>query len=251
VAAPEVPGCHWRSAPRFPGRAGSVNAISAALSLSPLCPAVRYNPTMAHRIFLLSPADCFGRRAGYLLREHASLPLAIRLANEGAPLGEVFSFLSGLYFRGKLAYATAFSTPPAELPGALVITSNAGLMPATKIVHLDTLRDFARGEIELTNPGYRRPLERDATRIAAEAGEDCEMVLLGSLATSKYLDVLSAVFGTRLHFPAEFVGRGDMSRGALMLRCVQDRRELQYVRATGKIQSRARTARREYKRALE
>jgi hypothetical protein len=199
---------------------------------------------MAHRIFLLSPADCCGRRAGYLLREGSSLPLAIRLGNEGASLGEVFSFLSGLYFRGKLAYATAFCAPPDGLPGVLVITPNAGLMPATTIINLARLRQFTSGKIELSNPGYRLPLEADASKVAVHAGKDCEMVLLGSLATGKYLEVLSAAFGKRLHFPAEFVGRGDMSRGALMLSCVQESRELQYVMANGKIQSRARSHKR-------
>src|SRR5215470_4744489 len=191
---------------------------------------------MTRRIFLLSPADCCGRRAGYLLREDSDLPLARRMGREGAPIGEVFSFLSGLYFRGKLAYATAFSAPPASLPGVLVITPNAGLVPPTRTIHLDTLRDFARGEIDLSNPAYRMPLERDARSISLAAGEDCEIILLGSLATDKYLAVLSAAFGRRLHFPAEFVGRGDMSRGALMLRCVEDRRELLYLPATGETQ---------------
>jgi len=186
---------------------------------------------MIQRIFLLSPADCCGRRAGYLLREDSELPLARRLGREGAPIGEVFSFLSGLYFRGKLAYATAFSAPPDSLPGVLVITPNAGLVPSTRIIHLDTVRHFARGKIDLSNPEYRVPLERDAKNISLAAGEDCEVILLGSLATAKYLAVLSAAFGRRLYFPAEFVGRGDMSRGALMLRCVEDRRELQYVPA--------------------
>jgi len=188
---------------------------------------------MTQRIFLLSPADCCGRRAGYLLREDSSLPLARRLCKEGAQVGEVFSFLSGLYFRGKLAYATAFCAPPAGLPGVLVITPNAGLVAPTEIIRMDTLRHFASGQIELSNPEYRVPLERDAGTVSLEAGGECQIVLLGSLATPKYLSVLFSAFGEQLHFPAEFIGRGDMSRGALLLRCVHDRRELQYVKASG------------------
>src|SRR5262249_35809156 len=129
---------------------------------------------MTQRIFLLSPADCCGRRAGYLLREDSELPLARRLGRHGAPIREVFSFLSGLYFRGKLAYATAFSAPPDSLPGVLVITPNAGLVPSKRIIHLDTVRHFARGKIDLSNPEYRVPLERDAKNISLAAGEDCE-----------------------------------------------------------------------------
>jgi hypothetical protein len=43
------------------------------------------------------------------------------------------------------------------------------------------------------------------------------------------------VFDGRLLFPAEFVGRGDMSRGGLMLRCVDERAELTYVPVRGAV----------------
>jgi hypothetical protein len=60
-------------------------------------------------------------------------------------------------------------------------------------------------------------------------------VLLGSVATPKYVEPLLAIFGDKLVFPSEFAGRGDMSRGGLMLRCVRERVELTYVSiATGK-----------------
>ena len=65
---------------------------------------------------------------------------------------------------------------------------------------------------------YRRPLERSASALAADIGADCEVILLGSIASAKYVDVLLRIFAGRLLFPAEFVGRGDMSRGGLMLR---------------------------------
>ena len=42
-------------------------------------------------------------------------------------------------------------------------------------------------------------------------------------------------FGDRLRFPVDFVGRGDMSRGGLMLRCAVDRRELPYIAVAGAI----------------
>jgi hypothetical protein len=141
----------------------------------------------------------------------------------------VFSFLSGLYFRGKLAYAQAFSRPPQGLQGVLVITANRGLRPASERIRLATLRSFARVPIDPREPRYARPLERDAERLARQAGEDCEVVLLGSLATAKYVQLLAPALGRRLKFPAEFVGRGDMSRGGLMLRCVREGRELDYL----------------------
>jgi hypothetical protein len=55
------------------------------------------------------------------------------------------------------------------------------------------------------------------------------VVLLGSIASGKYADVLLGVFGERLLFPSAFVGRGDMSRGGLMLRCTDSGQELDYV----------------------
>jgi hypothetical protein len=158
-------------------------------------------------------------------------------ADSGAPLGDVMSFVSGLYFRGKLAYARAFARPPdpdgqLTAGGVLVITSDAGLRASTVPVTLAGLRGSARVDIRADNPRYRRPLQRTAQELAARIGPACEVVLLGSIASAKYVDVLTGVFGDRLRFPLEFVGRGDMSRGGLMLRCVADNRELTYVRLT-------------------
>ena len=181
------------------------------------------------RIFLLSPASCHGERARLLTREGAGSDLARRLRGDrGAPIGEVFSFLSGLYFRGKLAYARAFARPPEGIPGVLVITPTRGLVLPETHVTLEDLLEFAEGDVDSANERYRGPFERHA-RALVEAAGDAEFVLLGSVATRKYLDVLQAVMGERLRFPLEFVGRGDMSRGGLMLRCVDDDRELTYA----------------------
>ena len=78
----------------------------------------------------------------------------------------------------------------------------------------------------------RRAYERNEEAIARWKRE-AEVVLLGSIASAKYVDLLTAVLGPRLLFPSDFVGRGDMSRGGLMLRCVQERRELPYVPLVG------------------
>ena len=70
------------------------------------------------RVYLLSPAHSGGKRAGLLMRGGANFELARRLRSaDGAPLGEIFAFMSGLYFRGKLAYANAFARPPAGPDG--------------------------------------------------------------------------------------------------------------------------------------
>jgi hypothetical protein len=188
----------------------------------------------AKRIFLLSPANAAGKRAQLLMREGATFGLARRLQNGGLPLGEAFSFISGLYFRGKLAYANAFASAPDGLPGTLVITASGGLLPPETLVNREQLYLISSAPVEASEPRYRIPLERDARLIASNLSDDCEVVLLGSIATPKYVEPLLAIFGERLVFPVEFAGRGDMSRGGLMLRCVRQGVELNYVSiATG------------------
>jgi hypothetical protein len=185
------------------------------------------------RVFLLSPASCGGGRAAILMSPRAQFDLARRLREEGAPLGETFAFLSGLYFRGKLAYAQAFAAPPPGTPGVLVITSRGGLRPPEERITLATLRRFAGVPIDAGEPRYLKPLLRDALELMGQAGPECEFVLLGSIASEKYREPLGAVFGPRLRFPPAFLGRGDMSRGGLLLRCVDARQELDYAPVNG------------------
>ena len=192
-------------------------------------------------IFLLSPANCGGKRARIVMSERATFDLATRLRGDsGASLGEVFSFLSGLYFRGKLAYARAFARLPEHAgsvagAGVFVITPNAGLRSPDTLVTLPAIRKFADVDVTADNPKYRRPLERSAKALADDIGSECPVVLLGSIASPKYVDVLQSIFGERLLFPQEFVGRGDMSRGGLMLRCAASGQELTYVPVAGAI----------------
>lgn len=190
---------------------------------------------MIPRTFLLSPAFLGGKRGQLLLDPRSTFPLARRLDDPGgSPIGEVFSFVSGLYFRGKIAYAREFCRKSAGPSGVLVITPTRGMMPADAPVRRRMLAEFARVDINEHERRYRRPLERDAAALAAAARED-EVVLLGSVATGKYVDVLTEILGDRLLFPREFVGRGDMSRGGLMLRCVREGRELDYVPVRGAV----------------
>jgi hypothetical protein len=193
------------------------------------------------RIFLLSPANCGGRRAAQILSDRAEFALARRLRSaDGAPLGDVFAFMSGLYFRGKLAYARRFASPPDPGDplvggGVLVITPNAGLRGADVVVTRDSVQAFAGEPVALDNERYLRPLERSARTLHDSVGADCEVVLLGSVASGKYVEVLQPVFGERLLFPASFVGRGDMSRGGLMLRCASSGDELDYIPIAGAV----------------
>ena len=194
-----------------------------------------------NRIFLLSPANCGGKRAKQVLSPRAAFELAAALQSpEGAPLGDVFAFVSGLYFRGKLAYARRFAAPPAgdegiAAAGVHVITPTAGLRSPDTHITAAALRQFAGGHIDAANRRYRRPLEQSAGELAGALGSRCEVVLLGSVASPKYVDVLLGIFGARLVFPLDFVGRGDMSRGGLLLRKVREGRELEYVPVAGAV----------------
>ena len=188
-----------------------------------------------NRIFILSPANCAGIRAQLLMSERSSFPLAKQLREGGASLGAIFSFMSSLYFRGKLTYASAFANPPLDLPGTLIVTPGSGLRAPEEILTIDELKEIAGVEVDEQNPPYRKPLERDARRIAESVSVNCEAVFLGSVATSKYLEILGDAFSERLRFPVAFVGRGDMSRGGLMLRCVESGEELTYVELAGAV----------------
>ena len=183
------------------------------------------------RIFLLSPASCSGKRAALLFNERAEFDIAKRVRKEsGAPLGEVFSFLSGLYFRGKLTYARAFENPPPrKASGIHVITPTDGLSSPGQLISLKDLERFATVPIEADEPRYRIPIETDATGLAGKIGRDCQVVLLGSVASGKYVDVLLPIFGRQLVFPKEFVGHGDMARGGFLLKAAESRTELNYI----------------------
>ena len=183
--------------------------------------------------FLLSPASTAGRRARILLSPGAGFELARRVHSPaGAPIGEVFSFLSGLYFRGKLTYARRF----ARFPEAVrIITSDRGLVSPDLAVTRDDLVAMAGSAIDATNAAYRSPFARDAGVLAASLGPGDSVILLGSIATGKYADVLLAALAGRLAFPAEFIGRGDMSRGGLLLRAADAGTELAYTPIAGAI----------------
>jgi hypothetical protein len=182
------------------------------------------------KVFILSPARCDGRRARTLLNPAAQFPLASELRSiQGAALGDVFAFLSGLYFRGKLAYARAFATVDAAEAPIRVITTDRGLVTPEYRVRPADLTAFACVDLSEAGDEFLAPLQRDANQLAAEIPDDALVVLLGSIATNKYVGPLSRVFGDRLVFPPTFVGRGDMSRGGLMLRCVDDVVEMEYA----------------------
>ena len=180
------------------------------------------------QMFLLSPAYCGGRRAKILLNPASRAEIVARLHGGTLTLGEAFSFMSGLYFRGKLTYATHFGRGTSGVPPVLVITPTRGLQSPDLIVSVDLIREFAAIDISAEDARYHVPLERDVSALAARLPPASRAILLGSVATTKYVNLLSRLLGPRLHFPPEFVGRGDMSRGGLLLRSARTSLELDY-----------------------
>jgi hypothetical protein len=171
-----------------------------------------------------------------LLNARAEFSLAVRLREpDGAEIGEVFSFLSKLYFRGKLTYAREFAAAARDVQPILVITADRGLVPPETRLRRDDLEQFCQVDISTGDERYLGPLRRDASELSSKLENDAGVVLLGSIATGKYVDTLLDVFGERLLFPSQFVGRGDMSRGGLLLRSAREGRELEYVPVAGAI----------------
>lgn len=181
------------------------------------------------RAFLLSPASCSGKRAALVLDERACFPLARRLRSGEASISEVFAFVSGLYFRGKLAYALSFASELEDGPAIRIITPTRGLLRPDAPASAELLHEFAEVDVDARESRYRLPLERDALAWRDTLPRRAEVVLLGSVATPKYVSVLDGIFGKRLYYPETFAGRGDMSRGALLLRAVREGRELGYA----------------------
>jgi hypothetical protein len=215
---------------------------------------------LAPKLFLLSPASATGRRALQLAAPRAGFAAAGRLRSaEGLPIGEAFCFMSALYFRGKLAYARRFASAwaePAEVreqegcgdgvpgnmtgaemrlvPGAgsiLIIAPGFGLVSPEWPLTAERLRRLARTPVDPARRAYSAPLRRHARELASRLPAAARIVLLGSIATGKYLDLLLPILGERLLFPRAFAGAGDMRRGAMMLRAAASGEELEYAAA--------------------
>lgn len=199
------------------------------------------------KIFLLSPASTSGKRAELLFNSRAGFSLAQALhAGETVQIGAVFSFLSGLYFRGKMEYARKYASlsPQIGIPEIYVITANRGLVPAETPISLEDLRDFASVPINARDQKYVAPLQNDVELLDDGLSDEDLVVLLGSVATGKYVDLLVPILGERLVFPVEFAGLGDMSRGSVMLKSAQSGIELTYTPVMGAVRSLAKGSRR-------
>src|SRR3954465_14805754 len=157
-------------------------------------------PSFRPRVFLLSPARLDGKRAQLLFHPVTMFPMARALHSDaGAPIGEIFSFLSGLYFRGKLAYAAAFARPPQGLnSGVFVITPNRGLLSPSVRMTLNDLTRLAETDIDASAKDFRKPLEQNAKALARALGPRGHPILLGSIATPKYVDMLLSSFSQDL-----------------------------------------------------
>lgn len=187
---------------------------------------------MPTKLFLISPANLSGTRAKQLASPRASFATALRFQSpEGVPIGDAFEFMSSLYFRGKLAYARRFAVPSPLVggDGIFVITSGFGLVPQNWALTIDRMKRMQKIDIDVVTRNYTKPLKEHAQLLARALEDDAQVVLLGSVATGKYVDILRPILGDKLRFPAHFAGLGDMARGGLMLRAAREGRELPYT----------------------
>ena len=177
-------------------------------------------------VFLLSPANLSGLRAKQLMSPRAKFDAArMYQSPEGVPIGLAFAFMSALYFRGKLAYALHFG----GIENTFVIAPGFGLVSPDWRITEERMATLRKTPVDVTKRNYRTPLARDAKKLAARISDDTSVVLLGSVASGKYVDILWPIFGDRLVFPAIFAGLGDMSRGGLLLRAMRANQELEYT----------------------
>jgi hypothetical protein len=177
-------------------------------------------------IFLLSPANTSGLRAKQLTSPRANFDAAVRYRSpEGVMIAEAFAFMSALYFRGKIAYAIHFG----GAENTRVIAPGFGLVPPTWMITEERMKKMSKTDVDMRDRVYVRTLRATSKELASTIDDDTRVVLLGSVATGKYVDILRPIFGDRLRFPAAFAGLGDMSRGGLMLRAVRANRELEYT----------------------
>jgi len=109
-----------------------------------------------------------------VLRQNSAMPLAVALQEHRLTLGAAFAFMSGLYFRGKLAYAEAFDP---GLARTFVITPTRGLQSPRLVVNAELLEEFAEVDIDAEEERYRAALELDAAELAARLPDESRVVL--------------------------------------------------------------------------
>ncbi|HVS65001.1 MAG TPA: hypothetical protein VMT85_16025 [Thermoanaerobaculia bacterium] len=194
---------------------------TAAPATDTAAPTARAAPATA-TTFLISPASLHGVRGRRLLAPGASGVWPRRLRG-GAPIGELFTAVSSLYFRGKLAYALRFG----GAGGTLVIAPGVGLVTPEWRLDREAALRMSEIRVRSSEDAYRRPLEQALRRLLDETGGD--FVFLGSLATDRYLAVLAPLLGSRLLTPAALYGMGNMRRGSVLLEAAESGEELEYV----------------------
>ena len=202
-------------------------------------------PRLATRI--ATRFSCFRLRAAAarglrLIDGSSASSLAQQLQTEsGAPLCEVFAFLSSLYFRGKLAYARAFARPPHAMRGVFIVTPGAGLCTKRRLSPRRPRR-VCGGRGRSRNPHFVAPLLRDVQALVASASST-RASCCSAASLRQVRRAAAAGVRERLLFPADFVGRGDMSRGGLCCAPRAKASELDYLPVLGATRHGPRAAR--------
>lgn len=185
-------------------------------------------------VFLLSPANLSGTRARQMISPRAMSAAGIAYrSQDGVRIADAFTFMSALYFRGKHAYVRAFAAPHPRIgETAYVIAPGYGLVTLDWRLDQEKMKKLARTKIDVRSRAYTAPLRRACRELESKLEPEDIVVLLGSVASGKYVDVLEPIFGARLRFPRIFAGMGDMQRGSVMLKAAAAKRELEYVDLT-------------------
>ena len=82
-----------------------------------------------------------------------------------------------------------------------MITPNRGLLAPSVRMTLDDLARLAKTDIDPCAEEFRKPLQQDAKALAEALGPRGQPVLLGSIATPKYVDVLLVSLSAGASFP--------------------------------------------------
>ena len=201
-------------------------SLASALALCPDKVRLR----LSTHVFLLSPAWCGGKRAKMLLNPAASFDLAVRLRRGTLSLGEAFAFMSGLYFRGKLAYGSRFGPAIGGRDRTFVITPTQGLRSPVSAVTIGSAARVRVGGRERGRSALPRAARARSPRARRVAG-----TRRARRPARQHRDVQvrgrppAASSGRASCFPPSFIGRGDMSRGGLLLRAAREGVELEYA----------------------
>ena len=126
-------------------------------------------------------------------------------------------------------YASRFGRPPPSLPPALVITPTRGLQSPSLPISRSLIEEFASLDWHRPTRAFWIRSSRVRVSFVHRSSQRCAWSCSGASRRAGTSSRWRASSRAGCNYPAEFVGRGDMSRGGLLLRHAEEGRELDYV----------------------